>query len=65
MQSGQLYVLGRGLGTTNVLLWDGRNKLISAFDIEVTHDLDTLKTKLFELLPEENIDVHSSQGLLY
>ncbi|WP_261842029.1 type II and III secretion system protein family protein [Aliamphritea ceti] len=64
MQSGQLYVLGRGLGTTNVLLWDGRNKLISAFDIEVTHDLDTLKSKLFELLPEENIEVHSSQGAI-
>ena len=64
MQSGQLYILGRGLGTTNVLLWDKRNKLISAFDIEVTHDLDTLKAKLFQLLPEEDIRVHSSQGAI-
>lgn len=64
MQSGQLYILGRGLGTTNVLLWDRRNRLISAFDIEVTHDLDTLKAKLFQLLPDEEINVHSSQGAI-
>ncbi|MCV6612170.1 MAG: type II and III secretion system protein family protein [Amphritea sp.] len=64
MQSGQLYILGRGLGTTNVLLWDRRNRLISAFDIEVTHDLDTLKAKLFQLMPDENIKVHSSQGAI-
>lgn len=64
MQSGQLYILGRGLGTTNVLLWDRKNRLISAFDIEVTHDLDTLKAKLYDLLPGENIKVHSSQGTI-
>ncbi|WP_432473202.1 type II and III secretion system protein family protein [Amphritea sp. HPY] len=64
MQSGQLYILGRGLGTTNVLLWDSRNRLISAFDIEVTHDLDTLKAKLYDLLPGEDIRVHSSQGTI-
>ncbi len=64
MRSDQLYVLGRGLGTTNVLLWDNRDRLISAFDIEVTHDLDTLKTKLHELLPGEDIYVHSSQGAI-
>ncbi|MBQ0757056.1 MAG: type II and III secretion system protein family protein [Amphritea sp.] len=64
MQSGQLYILGRGLGTTNVLLWDRKNRLISAFDIEVTHDLATLKAKLYQLLPEENVKVHSSQGAI-
>lgn len=64
MQSGQLYILGRGLGTTNVLLWDTKNRLISAFDIEVTHDLDTLKAKLYDLLPGEDIRVHSSQGTI-
>ena len=64
MRSDQLYVLGRGLGTTNVLLWDNKNKLISAFDIEVTHDLNTLKAKLFQLLPDEDIKVHSSQGAI-
>jgi pilus assembly protein CpaC len=64
MRSDQLYVLGRGLGTTNVLLWDNKDRLISAFDIEVAHDLDTLKAKLFKLLPNEDIRVHSSQGAI-
>jgi pilus assembly protein CpaC len=64
MRSDQLYVLGRGLGTTNVLLWDNKDQLISAFDIEVAHDLDTLKAKFFQLLPKEDIRVHSSQGAI-
>lgn len=64
MRADQLYVLGRGLGTTNVLLWDNKDRLISAFDIEVAHDLDTLKAKLFKLLPNEDIKVHSSQGAI-
>ncbi|RCL24856.1 pilus assembly protein CpaC [Pseudomonas sp. AFG_SD02_1510_Pfu_092] len=60
----QLYLLGRSLGTTNVLLWDGSNRLIDTLDVEVVHDLTGLKTKLHQLLPEENIEVFSAQGAL-
>lgn len=62
MPSQQLYVVGRGLGTTNVVVWDKSERIVDAFDIEVTHDLENLKFKLFELLPGERIKVHSSQG---
>ncbi len=64
MRAQQLYLLGRGLGTTNVLLWDKDNNLISSIDIEVTHDLNSLKAKLHLLLPDENIKVNSSQGAI-
>ncbi len=62
MPNQQLYVVGRGLGTTNVVIWDKAERIVDAFDIEVTHDLENLKLKLFELLPGERINVYSSQG---
>ncbi|WP_349569620.1 type II and III secretion system protein family protein [Azotobacter salinestris] len=58
----QLYLLGRSLGSTNVLLWDGRDRLIDTLDLEVVHDLGGLKAKLHELMPNEQISVFSSQG---
>ncbi|MFD1693496.1 pilus assembly protein N-terminal domain-containing protein [Azotobacter chroococcum] len=58
----QLYLLGRSLGSTNVLLWDGRDQLIDTLDLEVVHDLGGLKAKLHELMPNEQISVFSSQG---
>ena len=61
LQSTQLYVLGKDLGTTNVLLWDGNDDLIGTLNVEVTHDLQALKEKLFRLLPDENIEVYSAQ----
>lgn len=60
----QLYLLGRSLGSTNVLLWDGNNKLIDSLDLEVVHDLSGLKGKLYQLLPNETIEVFSAQGSL-
>jgi pilus assembly protein CpaC len=60
----QLYLLGRSLGSTNVLLWDSRNRLIDSLDLEVVHDLGGLKSKLHQLMPNESIEVFSAQGAL-
>jgi pilus assembly protein CpaC len=49
------------LGTTNVLLWNGSDQLIGSVSVEVTHDLDGLKRKLFELFPTEQIAVYAAQ----
>jgi pilus assembly protein CpaC len=57
----QLYVVGKALGTTNVVVWNSRDDVIASFNVEVTHDLETLKLKLYQLLPGERIDVHSAQ----
>jgi len=57
----ELYVLGKDLGTTNVLLWDRDNHLIGAINVEVQHDLDSLKRKFSELLPGQPIEVRASQ----
>ena len=61
LQSTQLYVLGKDLGTTNVLLWDRSDNLIGTLNVEVTHDLQSLKEKLYRLLPNEKIEVYSAQ----
>ena len=60
----QLYLLGRSLGSTNVLLWDSGNRLIDSLDLEVVHDLGGLKSKLHQVLPNESIEVFSAQGAL-
>ncbi len=57
----QIYVLGKDIGSTNVLLWDRRNRLIGGVNVEVQFDLNGLKRKLAELLPGESIEVRSAQ----
>lgn len=57
----QLFLQGKRLGTTNAMVWDSSNNLIHVINIEVSHDLENLKAKLFELLPNEEIHVRSVQ----
>src|SRR5689334_1390150 len=58
---GELYVLGKDLGATNVLLWDRNDQLISAISVSVTHDLDGLRKLLATTLPGEKVQVASAQ----
>ena len=64
LRSRQLYIQGKDLGTTNVLLWDSSDNLVAGLNVEVTHDLASLKEKLHQLLPGETVHVQSSQGTL-
>lgn len=56
-----LYVLGKDLGATNVMLWDREDRLVSALNITVTHDLDNLKKQISTVLPGENVELWSAQ----
>ncbi|MBW0146115.1 type II and III secretion system protein family protein [Marinobacter arenosus] len=62
LRSRQLYVVGKKLGSTNVTLWDNNNTVVSVLGIEVTHDLEGLKARLHQILPDETIEVRSAQG---
>lgn len=64
LRANQVYVLGKDLGTTNVILWDDQDRMIGTVSVEVTHDLENLKAKLYELLPNEPIEVYSAQRSL-
>ena len=57
----QLYVLAKDIGTTNLLFWGRDNRLLGSVNLEVAHDLEGLKAKLHQLMPEEPIEVYSAQ----
>ncbi|MFA0349932.1 pilus assembly protein N-terminal domain-containing protein, partial [Vibrio sp. 10N.222.55.C6] len=59
-----VFLIGKKLGATNLMAWDSRGRLIESINIEVTHDLNSLKAKLYEFLPDETIEVHSAQNRL-
>jgi pilus assembly protein CpaC len=61
LRSNQVHIVGKNLGSTNVVFWDHAEKIFASYNIEVTHDLLSLKRKLHELMPEEDIQVHSAQ----
>jgi pilus assembly protein CpaC len=53
----QIYVTGKGYGTTNLTLWGKDDQIIAVFDLDVGIDLVRLKNHLKELLPDET-NVH-------
>ena len=61
LRSNQVHVVGKSLGSTNVVFWDRNDAIFASMDIEVTHDLESLKSKFYRLLPGERIGVHSAQ----
>lgn len=64
LPNNELYILGKQLGSTNIMIWDKNEQLSSIMDIEVTHDLNGLKTRLHQFLPTEKLGVQTSQGQL-
>lgn len=57
----QLLLRGHSIGGTNATIWDSNNKLAMVIDVEVTHNLDALKQKLYELMPNEPIQVRGAE----
>jgi pilus assembly protein CpaC len=52
IDSSQIYVLGKAIGTTNVIFWT-RGGQTSVIDVTVTIDANALQQKLQELMPRE------------
>lgn len=50
----QIYVTGKGYGSTNLTLWGKDDQVIAVFDLDVGVDLARLKQHLAELLPDES-----------
>ena len=49
----QIYVTGKGYGTTNLTLWGKDGEVLAILDLDVGVDLVRLKQQLAELLPDE------------
>ncbi|MCB2226857.1 MAG: type II and III secretion system protein family protein [Desulfarculaceae bacterium] len=53
----QLYLNARQVGSTNVSLWDQKDRLMEVFEVQVIRDLTTLKEQLYKVLPGEPVEV--------
>lgn len=49
----QIYVTGKGYGTTNLTLWGQDGEVLAILDLDVVVDIIRLKQQLAELLPDE------------
>jgi Flp pilus assembly secretin CpaC len=49
----QIYVTGKGFGSTNLTLWGKDDQILAIFDVEVVLDMARLTQKFSRLLPEE------------
>lgn len=49
----QIYVTGKGFGSTNLTLWGKDDQILAIFDVEVVLDVARLTQKFSRLLPEE------------
>lgn len=50
----QIYVTGKGYGTTNLTLWGQDDQVLAILDLDVGVDLVRLRQQLAELLPDES-----------
>ncbi len=57
-----IYVLGKALGSTSLTIYGRDKSLIAVMDLVVSPDIDGLKLRLFELMPEENIEIRPANG---
>ena len=64
LRNDQVHIVAKSLGTTNAVFWDSRDRIFHSINIEVTHDLSSLKKKLHQMLPGERINVYSAQEKL-
>ena len=49
----QIYVTGKGFGSTNLTLWGKDGQILAIFDVEVALDVARLTKKFSRLLPDE------------
>jgi pilus assembly protein CpaC len=54
-----LYVLGKELGTTSLSIYGTDKSLLAIVDLVVTHNVDGMKSKVFELFPDEKVEVRT------
>lgn len=57
-----VYVRGKSLGTTNILIYDANHRLIEVIDVRVGQDIESLQADLGSALPGEPIRVSALAG---
>lgn len=59
-----VYVLGKRLGSTNLSFIGADGRVIAVVDLVINFDIEGLKAKLFELMPDEDIEIRPAGGAI-
>lgn len=59
LRADRLYVVGRGVGDTNILAFDANGRQIADIAVQVGVDDDSLRKAIRELFPKERIEVRT------
>ena len=60
-----LYILGKSIGTTRLVILDEEKKLLGVIEVEVSYDVAELNRKLRELVPYSQIKATSVNGKIH
>jgi len=58
----RFYVLGRQIGSTNIVLTDAGGRVIDVLDVLVGYDIQSLKRKIYELAPDDPIEIRTANN---
>jgi pilus assembly protein CpaC len=56
----QFYILGKTTGSTNVIVTDRDGSVIEVYDVSVGHDIDGLKRRVYEIAPNESVEIRAA-----
>jgi pilus assembly protein CpaC len=59
-----VYVLGKALGATSLMIYGRDKALLAVLDVVVSPDVEGLKAKLHELVPDEAVEVRALNGAI-
>ena len=57
-----VYILGKALGSTSLTIYGREKNLIAVLDLVVSPDIEALKARLFEIMPDEKIEARTANG---
>ncbi len=57
-----VYILGKALGSTSLTIYGRDKNLIAVLDLVVSPDIEGLKARLFDIMPDEQVEIRSANG---
>lgn len=61
----RLYVRGRTIGSTNILIYDNDGRLVEVIDVRVQHDLGAIRSDVAALFPGVSLDLRTVANRLH
>lgn len=61
----RLYVRGRSIGATNILVYDSDGRLVEVIDVRVQHDLGAIQSDVAALFPDVELDLRTVANRLH